>query len=523
MRKTTAVSVFLFAALALLNLSAAQSTQSGALSLANVAVMPSQVVAGSNVTVLFQLYNSYGSSLTNVNLQLTGSYPLLNFSPSGTYMLSSIGSGLYPSAISYTIRIPKTTPTGVYTLSMVGTYQTISSIYGQVVGSSVMPLSIYVNGIPNVTAVAGSTPVTPGSSMSLYAHIMNSGYDTAKNVVVRALNTSSFTPYGVSTLSISSLPIGASVNATISYQVAKSVRNGTYSLPLTVSYQSGTGTQYTKIINLTESVATVSPQIKLSFANPMPQALFAGYNQTVQLQIQNIGNGVARNVSVSLSAGPGTNLLGSVVSFFVSTLQPGQTVSDPVLLSASGVGSASVNASVGYYSADYSKSFSGVQQLSLSLAPAAQFTVTGQKSSLTPGSTDLPITFIVKNTGTIAAQGAQFSLQSTYPITPIAGTYYLSDLPAGSSANVTFLVSVDTQGVPSSYPVTLFEQWKQPNGAANQQFSGSNSYFISVGGGGSSLWTYGIVVVVIAAAGAYVFMKRRKAKPKAAAEKGHGK
>jgi hypothetical protein len=512
--------------MALFGVAFAQSTQSGALSLANVAVMPNPVVAGGNATIVFQLYNSYGSSLTNVNLQLTGSYPLLNFSPTGSYIVSAVGSGLYAGAISYTMHVPKTTPTGTYTLSLVGTYQTVSSIYGQVVGSSVMPLSFYVNGIPNITAVAGSTPVTPGSSMVLYARVVNSGYDTAKNLVVRALNASGFTPYGVSTFSISSLPVGTAVNLSINYQTSQSVRNGTYTLPLAVSYQSGLGTPYAKVINLTESIAIVSPQVKLSFANPMPQALFAGYNQTVQLQIQNVGNGVAKNVSVSLAAGQGTNLLGSVDSFFVSTLQPGQTVSEPVLLSASGVGSATVNATVAYYSAGYSKSFTGTQLLGLALAPAAQFTVTGVRSSLSPGSTDIPVTFTVKNTGTVDAQGVQFNLQSTYPITPIASTYYMSDVPVGSSANVTFLVSADSQGVAGTYPVTLFEQWKQPNGAANQQFSGSNSYFVTVGAAGSSTTTIAEVIVVVAVvAGAYVFMKRRsaKAKPKTSAEKAKGK
>ncbi len=508
----------------MMGLAQAQSTQSGALSLANVAVMPNPVIAGSNATVVFQLYNSYGSSLTNVNLQLTGSYPLLNFSPSSSYLVSVVGSGLYAGAISYTMHVPKTTPTGTYTLSLVGTYQTVSSVYGQVVGSSVMPLSVYVNGIPNITAVAGSTPVTPGSPMVLYARIVNSGYDTAKNLVIRALNTSGFTPYGVGTFSISSLPVGAALNVSINYQTSQSVKNGTYSLPISVSYQSGIGTQYSKTINLTESIAIVSPQVRLSFANPMPQALFAGYNQTVQLQIQNVGNGVARNVSVSLVAGQGTNLLGSVDSFFISTLQPGQTISEPVLLSASGVGSATVNATVAYYSADYSKNFNGAQLLSLALAPAAQFTVTGERSSLAPGSTDVPVTFVVKNTGTIAAQGVQFNLQSTYPITPVSSTYYLSDLPIGSSANVTFLVSADSQGVPSSYPVTIFEQWKQPNGATNQQFSGSVNYFVTVGTGGSSLGDIaGAAVIIVIAVGAYLFMKKRKAKAKPAAEKARGK
>ncbi len=112
----------------------------------------------------------------------------------------------------------------------------------------------------------------------------------------------------------------------------------------------------------------------------------------------------------------------------------------------------------------------------------------------------MPVQFRVTNNGTSAAEQLQLSLQTTYPITPIASTAYVSDLQPGASTNVTFLVSVDNAGVPGNYPVTLYEQWKQPNGATNQQFSGSNNYFVTVasGGGGNSTLEIEAAVVVIA-------------------------
>jgi hypothetical protein len=97
----------------------------------------------------------------------------------------------------------------------------------------------------------------------------------------------------------------------------------------------------------------------------------------------------------------------------------------------------------------------------------------------------VPVQLRVTNNGTSAAEQLQLSLQTTYPITPVASTAYVSDLQPGSSTNVTFLVSVDTAGVPGNYPVTLYEQWKQPNGATNQQFSGSSNYFVTVASGGA--------------------------------------
>ena len=52
----------------------------GALSIVSLRISPQPVVAGDNVTVVFQLYNSYNNALTNVNLQLEASNPVINVS-----------------------------------------------------------------------------------------------------------------------------------------------------------------------------------------------------------------------------------------------------------------------------------------------------------------------------------------------------------------------------------------------------------------------------------------------------------
>jgi hypothetical protein len=78
---------------------------------------------------------------------------------------------------------------------------------------------------------------------------------------------------------------------------------------------------------------------------------------------------------------------------------------------------------------------------------------------------------------------------------------------------MTFLVSADPHGISGTYPVTLFEQWKQPNGAPNQLYSGSSSYFVTVGGTAGSDSTpivIGVIVVVIIVIGARFIMKKKK-------------
>ena len=490
----------------------AQSAQSS-LSLANVAIQPSPVVAGRNITVLFQLYNSYAGSLSDVNVQLTGSYPLLNFSPASSYLISTMGEGLYSGYFNYNIRVPSTVPSGVYTIDFFGTYHA-TTVAGPIVGTSTMPLSFYVNGIPNMTASISSVQVISGRQLSIGMQLANSGYTKASNITVRFLNTSALTVTGTSVLHITDLANRSSVSTNINYAAIGNVSSGTYSIPVQVSYSSNYNTTYTKQLNLTASVAVSAPDVVVMLSSPAAQPLYQGRNQTVTLQIQNIGTGSAKNVTVSLSAGRGITLLSSVRSFFIGDIEPGQLIVEPVLLSANGTSVANLTASIKYYPASYQNPISKAQVLNLSLTPAAQFTVVGESAALNPGATAVPITFVIRNTGTEEADQVQISLQTTYPITPVASTYYIQSVKPGATFNASFVVSADSQGVSGNYPITLFEQWKQANAGVNQQLSGSNNFFIEVSSAQVD-YTLVIVAVVVVVIAAIVLRMRSSSKKKA--------
>ncbi len=388
-----------FAAAIILSGSAsAQVALNNALSFANVSVSPNPVVAGGNVTIRFQMYNSYDYWVYNTNLQPEGSYPLLNFSPLKSDIIGIISAGTNSNYLNYTIPIPATTPSGVYTITFVATYYAYGST-GIDLGTSSMPISFYVQNRPTIKVVAASA---------------------------------------------------------------------------------------------------------------QPSALYSGYNQTVNLVVENTGYGTARNVSVSLAGQNGLSLLSSVTNFFVSNLTQGSSVTEPVLVSTDGTGQASLLASVTYYSSTLNQHFYNTETLNLAVAPAAQFSIISQNASVTPGATDVPVRFVITNIGTSDAKQVQLSLETNYPVVPVASTAYISDLPAGASTNVDFLVSADSHGIPGNYPVTLYEGWKQPNGAVNQQFSGSNNYFITVHSSSSNTTLiYVAVAVVVIAAVAVIYSRRR--------------
>ncbi len=391
--------VFLvFAALVILSGTVVAQYDS-AISLTNLSVSPNPVVAGGNATIKFQLYNAYETWFYGATIQPSGSYPLLNVSPLSSRIIGLLDPGLNSEYYNYTIKIPNTTPSGVYTVTFTAEYFVYAAT-GTETASSSMPINFYVSN---------------------------------------------------------------------------------------------------------------KPEIKVVVASPQPAALYSGHNQTIDLQVENTGYGTARNVSIVVSSGSGINILSSVSTFFISNLTQGSSVTEPLLVSAQNTGQTDIVASTAYYSSNLQQRFSSTQNIALSVAPAAQFSIGSTvKVPVNVGATDMPVQFRVTNNGTSAADQLQLSLQTTYPITPIASTAYVSDLQPGSSTNVTFLISVDNSGVPGNYPVTLYEQWKQPNGAINQQFSGSNNYFVTVASGGVGNSTLEIAAAVVVIAIIVVVIARRR-------------
>lgn len=399
MKTKTQTFFLVFATLAMLSsMVGAQSAYDGSLSLANVSVFPNPVVAGGNVTISFQLYNSYDNWLYGTTMQLTGSYPLLNVSPLNNYLVRTVDPGLNPGYYNYTIAIPNTTPSGVYTVTLTASY-TVYAATGTEIATSSMPISFYVQNKPAIRVLASS---------------------------------------------------------------------------------------------------------------PQPSTLYAGYNQTLDLLIENTGYGTARNISVTVSDGQGLNILSSVATFFVSNLMQGSIVSEPLLVSAQSINHPYLLANITYYSAKLKQRFSSIQSINLSVAPSAQFAISSMGPSPKIGAADVPVYFRITNTGTSPASELQLTLQTSYPITPVASTAYVSELQPGASTNVTFLVDIDGQGVTGNYPVTLYEQWKQPSSSLNQQFTGSDNYYVAVGETGSgtdSLITDAVVLVVVIVAAVLIYRR----------------
>jgi hypothetical protein len=495
------------------------STATDALSLMNLQVSPIPVVAGDNITVSFQLFNSYSASLSQVNLQLMADNPIINVSPSFSNFINTIGTGEYGGYgndyFTYKLHVPSTLPAGEYIIDVVAQYQTTegSGAGTAIAAQSVMPIDIYVYGSPQMSLnLVPSGQIVPGRDFTATITAVNSGTDTARNVTVQVLNSTSFTADGPSLFYLGILAPGGSASATASIFAYESVSGGQNYLKAKIDYQANSGTYVSTTANVPINILLNTPVIEASVVSATPAQLLPGGNQTISVLVQNIGTGLAENLSLSYLNGTGVSASGAASYFFVGSLAAGSSVTQSLFISANhnaNQSSYSLPVRVMYQYENYQGNVTKTIYVPIRLQSGAVFNVTSVSSSVGIGASYKAVTFRVKNVGNEQATGITLSLQTVYPVTPTTPDAYVTSLSPGQAANVTFYVNVDSSGNAGQYPVTLYEQWRQPNGAANQQYSGSSNYYVDVSGGSGYGWAEGVAAIAIVAIICFVIYKKR--------------
>lgn len=509
---------------------APQNAATGALSIDNLVVSPQPVYPGQNVTITFQLYDLYPYTLTNVNLGLQGTYPLLNYSPSNTQLISSIGAGLYGGSanyLTYHVHIPSYVQAGSYTLYLVATYETTTSVTvggslttENIASESEIPITMYVEGKPNIVLNANPvTQVIPGESSQVDLTAVNTGTGDATNLSVTALSTNKFSVIGTDNFNLGVIAPGGESTGVFTLQANNTLSGGIESIPVRIKYTLTSGLNVSQNESVPISILVSNPNIVVSISSAEPQFLYSGGNQSLALSIQNIGTGVAKNLTVNFYSNPQISVGSSSSQFFLGSLGAGASSSETLFITANKNDNSTtyyLPASIRYRNANYQQGYNKTQNLQINLQKSAIFDVVNVTSNLYPGVTFVPVTFRITNTGSQEADQVSLSLQTIYPVTPVNSNAYIAKLAPGQSENVTFYVNVDSGGSAGSYPVTLFEQWTQPNGATNQQYTSSQNYFAPVAAASTSQNTsayyyIAIVVVVIVVFVAYTRNKKAKA------------
>ncbi len=518
--------------------SAQVSGQSGGisstpLSLTNLYVSPTPVVAGDTVNITFQLFNSYSQPLQDVNIQLEAQDQIINVSPAYSSIESSIGTALVGAIgfdeFSYTLHIPSTLQQGDYPIYIIATYRTsVTSATGQSVSTpmeSEIPIYLYVYGKPAVKATAvPTTQISPGEPFSLGISVLDTGTGPMTNATLTLRNSSSFSIIGTPTFNLGALNEDSAVQVSEPMFASQNITPGTHYLNGTVTYENSVGAMLTASVSMPVSVVINSPEIAVSLAGSEPSSLYAGANQSVEVLLQNIGTGTARNISVEFTSGPSISVSSSVNRFFINSLPEGASTTEQIYVNTYGqnITNTSIGARLSYENANYNKTYSSAQQLKLNVEGSALYSIAGSKSSLSVGSTYVPVTLQIKNTGNEPADSVLLTMESVYPVSMVSSTYYVNSIAPNQTVNATFYVSVDSSGQSGDYPITLYEQWKQPNSPQSLEFSGSTQYFVTVGTTTSSTTGYAedaVAAIIMLLIIAIAVRRARKSRGRAKEEK----
>ncbi|MGC8572040.1 MAG: COG1361 S-layer family protein [Candidatus Micrarchaeia archaeon] len=500
-----------------------------ALSIINLNTTPTTIVAGDNVILTFQLFNSYSAALQSVNLYLEASNPIIKVSPSSSYLIDTIGSGQYGGMgydfFTYVLHIPSTLPSGEYTIDVVASYEaptSTSAQYSQTVpAQSIIPINFYVYGKPNIKlTISPEQPLQPGVLSNIYLDLTNTGTAPIYNITLNINNSKYFQIMTQNRFAVGALQAGQSIQLPTSLLPNQTILNGTYDLNGTITYTSEEGNITNTSISSEVPIIINKPNIIVSIESGIPQNLYPGSNQTVILAVQNIGTGEAKNVYITFNS-TNTISIGSVSRFFISSLPPSSSVSEKLFLMANkndSLNMYNIPMYIKYQYSNYQNNTNIKSSLPIQISPSAVIQIEKVYSNLSVGATYAPITFEIKNIGNEEAQALSINLQSTYPITPINSNQYINSLPPGQSTNVTFYVSIDTSGNIGNYPVTLYSQWSQPNGNSNQEYYSTSNYYATVEGSSSSssgsssngIELVAIIIIIILAY--YMYKKAQKGK-----------
>ncbi|WP_198539383.1 COG1361 S-layer family protein [Candidatus Mancarchaeum acidiphilum] len=517
--------------LGLAGISSAQglSQVSGALSITNLQISPSPLVAGENATISFNLYNSYSHSLYDINLQLLSQNPMLNFSPVYSNIIYNIGEGTDNDGVFYfTFRVPKNIPAGEYEIDAVATYRSkfaeTPTFTTSEPGESEMPIYIYIYGKPVLSAsIQQANPIVPESDANLEIDLTNLGNGVADNVTVILHNSTYLKFIGQSKFSISDLPNSQSTDLSAQAYVSRGITSGVQDINATLVYENMFGNKTVENETLPINVLINSPEISVSTSSSVPETLYSGGNQTITLLISNSGLGTAKNLTLSLL--PNQNITyGSMDKFFIPTLEPGSSNTEPIYIKLGREfegNSTKLPIELTYSNANLKNSTSRNFSINISVQKSAIINIENLSDTLLPGATDVPVTLQIKNTGNEEAQEMTLSFESVYPITPVDSNSYVNALQPGQSVNVTFYVNVDSKATAGSYPITIYEEWLQPNGGPTQEFSGTNNYYVEVYSSSKKSsadsfinYIYALIIIIVVIYIIFRILKRSSSKGK---------
>ncbi|MFQ5475323.1 MAG: COG1361 S-layer family protein, partial [Candidatus Nanoarchaeia archaeon] len=198
--------------------------------------------------------------------------------------------------------------------------------------------------------------ITPNSEFSVTLNVRNEGEGVARNIKLVS-SSRDFLLKGTDIVSIEEIQSGALREIALTFLAGSSVEKGVYSLPINIQYEDHDGTVH----ETTQKISVkVIDKAKLSIKDVKiePSKIRPGDDITVQVRIENVGDGDANNIKMTLES----EIEGSKESYigrlekdddspaFISgtVLSPGEKSDTLVITYEDDLGIHTMNASVNY-------------------------------------------------------------------------------------------------------------------------------------------------------------------------------
>ena len=428
----------------------------------------------------------------------------------------------------------KTVPVTIQIPTVMGSIPSVStSKSSESVSTNVsVPILGYVGF--EATAIIGTpdnvVQALPKSYVPITIYLTNYGNTPVYNVTVTLLSAPPQLDIVNTTQHLPALPPGQPVPLTFYAYVPTYIPQGNYTLTLRVDYFTGVD----DVINATlvvpqepivyiQSIATNPPEVFQSY--PMAQLI---------LSIVNIGSGIAYDARLYIN-GTGASPLVSM-PLILGAIPPGQPIQLTVPVSLpSSPGNYTVTITVTYDGGSTTRYYElnvrpranlviiGVsypQPPSLSLSNLGALLSTITSPTLSPGASKVPITITIMNEGPVEAknimvmistgQVIQPHVSSSNPLSALtASQAFIGDLRPGQEINVTFLVDVDSNARPGSYPIVLTFVWNQ-TGSLYPLTESVTTYITVKPAPNVLLWIVFILIIVVIVIGVIAAIRRRR-------------
>ena len=319
----------------------------------------------------------------------------------------------------------------------------------------------------NLVAFAHTSQlIAPGMSpVPLTFTIVNLG-SPLFDVNITPLSVYPFNVYnyynGTESITIPELSTGSSVNVTFLYSVSPNASNGVYKAYIKITGKLYNGTAINRNVS---AAVPILGYVKISaesvWGSLTSPLIVAGGENNLPLTIilVNTGNVIASNVSILLKSQ-------FPVEFETSSISVGYLpIGQPVEVTT--YASIYPNASEGVYTVPIQvEYFDGAEQtvnMTVDINGYTNFSISTLWGSInspitvSPGETQVPLTFIVRNLGDVNVLNVSLSFTSEYPLYFAQKSAYIGIIPAGEYNYATVTVNVFSNATPGVYyiPVTV--------------------------------------------------------------------